>query len=495
MARIASRSWMWLLALASASCFGSAASRGGGQIGEQAARKAAAAAASPYDIAVPDGYTVELVADRLTMPTGVAFGPAGEIYVVESGYSVGEVTAEPRLLAITPGDVPRTLATGDHGPWTGVAADDRALYVAQGGQEVGGRIVRYDLQGGPRGGLGEPQVLVENLPSLGDHQTNGPIVQGNWVYFGQGTATNSGVVGTDSADFGWLGKHPSFHDTPCQDIALTGITFESPNPLTTDEDKATTSAYSPFGQTVEAGTTIHGKVPCNGAIMRVPIRGGDVELVAWGFRNPYGLAFDPDGKLFATDNGYDVRGSRPVFGAADNLWRVEHGRWYGWPDFAEGRPLTADAYAEADGAPKGFVLARQPGQPPQPTAQLPVHSSADGFDFSRSEGFGHVGEAFIALFGDMAPAVGKVIAPVGFSVVRVNVRTGHVEDFARNRGDASGPASKRNLRGLERPIAARFDPSGDSLYVVDFGVLRMTDQGPEPLAGSGALWRITRSAR
>ena len=41
-------------------------------------------------------------------------------------------------------------------------------------------------------------------------------------------------------------------------------------------------------------------------------------------------------------------------------------------------------------------------------AKLGVHSSSDGLDFSRSESFGHVGEAFVAQFGDMAPGAGKV---------------------------------------------------------------------------------------
>jgi glucose/arabinose dehydrogenase len=182
-----------------------------------------------------------------------------------------------------------------------------------------------------------------------------------------------------------------------------------------------------------------------------------------------------------------------VFGAADVLWKLEDGAWYGWPDYSEGRPLTDDAFAEAEGDPNGFVLAEHPGRPPRPLAQLPVHASANGLDVSRNPRFGHVGDVFIAEFGDMAPTVGKVLSPVGFSVVRVDPRTGHIEDFARNAGGGSGPASRLRTNGLERPIAARFDPSGDALYVVDFGVLRMTDQGPEAKPGTGAVWRITHT--
>jgi glucose/arabinose dehydrogenase len=67
---------------------------------------------------------------------------------------------------------------------------------------------------------------------------------------------------------------------------------------------------------------IPGRVPCNGAILRVKPDGGHPELVAWGFRNPFGIAFSPAGGLYVTDNGYDDRGSRPVWGAGDLLWAV-----------------------------------------------------------------------------------------------------------------------------------------------------------------------------
>lgn len=476
------------LALACAGCFKHTSSKGGGQISEAAADRAAAAPESPYDVAVPPGYRVELVADQLSVPTGVAFGDGGRIFVVESGYSTPAVSTKPRLIELVDGQ-PRELATGAHAPWLGVAYDEGALFVAQGGAADGGRIVRFDLTGDRV----KETVLVDGLPSLGDHQTNGPVVHDGWVYFGQGTATNAGVVGEDAFTFGWLERSPTFHDTPCRSITLVGTTFESGDPRTPADDQVVTGAFQPFGQPGTPGQIVPGQLPCNGAVMRVPARGGKLELVAWGFRNPFGLAFNETGKLYVTDNGYDVRGSRPVFGAADMLWRVDDGAWYGWPDFAEGRPLTREFYREAGGQPRGFLIADQPGDPPHPAAYLPVHASADGFDFSRSDRFGHVGWAFIALFGDMAGQVGKVTAPVGFSVVRADPRSGRIEDFARNRADASGPSSKLKRRGLERPIAARFDRSGEALYVVDFGVLRIGKDGPEPSPASGALWRITRS--
>jgi glucose/arabinose dehydrogenase len=340
--------------------------------------------------------------------------------------------------------------------------------------------------------------IVEGLPGLGDHHTNGPVIKDGYIYFGQGTATNAAVVGEDNASFGWLRRHPEFHDVPCRDVKLTGANFESANPLTADPgDKVTTGAYVKFGEPTRKDQVIAGQLPCSGAIMRVALAGGPIELVAWGFRNPFGLAFAPDGSLYATDNGYDDRGSRAVFGAADVLWRVQNGAWYGWPDFSESRPIYEDRiwgdhYRVPGKDTPARLLAEPPGRPPEPSALFPVHASADGIDFSRSPEFGFVGQAFVALFGDQSPTVGKTVAPVGFKVVRVDVSTGVITDFAANRGKQGGPASKLRRGGFERPLAVRFDPRGRSLYVVDFGVLTVADEQTKPWPRTGAVWRITK---
>lgn len=438
------------------------------------------------DVALPEGYRIVALAEGLTYPSGVTFDDQGRVYVVEAGYSYGESWTTPRLLRLEEDGGTTEIATGENPPWNGVAFAEGAFFVAEGGQKSGGRIIRIDMDG-------KITPLVEGLPSLGDHHTNGPVVGADdKLYFGQGTATNSGIVGTDNAEYGWLKRHPEFHDIPGADITLTGENFTTDNPLTEESgDQAETGAFLPFGTPGKAGQVIPGKVPCGGAIMSVPLAGGEVELVAWGLRNPFGLAFSPDDQLYAMNNSYDVRGSRPVFGTGDLLWKIEKGQWYGWPDF-HGRHALADGdQFQAPGAAKPkFLLASHPGEPPKPAAVLGVHASAVGMDFSRSESFGHVGEAFIAQFGDMAPGAGKVLAPVGFSVVRVNIETGVVEEFAVNKGEVLGPASKVGGGGLERPLDAKFSPDGSALYVVDFGVMTIGEK-PEPREKTGVIWRIT----
>ncbi len=464
-------------------CYVLRPSTGGGQVATNQGRRI-----QPGDVALPPGYRIEAVATGLTYPTGVAFDDQGRPHVVEAGYAYGETFTTPRLVRIEADGKATPVATGPHPPWNGVTFHGGAFFVAAGGEEGGGSILRITPDG-------QLTPLVEKLPSLGDHHTNGPVVgPDGWVYFGQGTATNAGVVGPDNFEFGWLKRHPKFHDTPCRDISVRAVNLESENPLDPAKGKVRTGPYQPFGTPVTEGQVIPGALPCNGAVLRVPASGGALELYAWGFRNPFGLAFSPDGRLFITENGYDERGSRPIFGAADPFWAVKPGAWHGWPDYAEGRSVEDRRYRPPGGPGPQPLLAKEPNPPPRPVAYFAVHSSSNGFDFSRSDAFGFKGQAFVAQFGDLAPEVGKVLAPVGFKVVRVDVESGSIHDFAINTAALKGPASRVEGGGLERPIAARFDPSGNALYVVDFGVMTLQESGPQGEPKTGVLWRITRAS-
>lgn len=138
------------------------------------------------------------------------------------------------------------------------------------------------------------------------------------------------------------------------------------------------------------------------------------------------------------------------------------------------------------------LLQSYPNTPPKPSAVFGVHASATGIDFSKSTVFGFEGNAFVTEFGDMAPEVGKVLSPVGYKVVRVDVNSGVIRDFAVNKGKKNGPASWFNNGGLERPVSLKFSPSGNALYVVDFGIMKVTKAGAEPQMNTGVIWRITK---
>ena len=84
--------------------------------------------------------------------------------------------------------------------------------------------------------------FVTNLPT-GDHPTEQLAFRGDgWVYWSQGSTTNSGVVGLDNGG----GQNQS--DIPCQDITLSQNVFiSSLSPL------IETSGYSPFGVVNKGG--------------------------------------------------------------------------------------------------------------------------------------------------------------------------------------------------------------------------------------------------
>src|SRR4051812_43819172 len=230
-------------------CYEVSPSRGGGQA---KAGVGAGRAVNPGDILVPRGYRVEAVATGLTFPTGIAFDDQDRPYVVEAGFSYGEVWTTPRLLRIEPDGRATQIATGPGAPWNGIAYHDGRFYVAAGGEKDGGQILRISADGST------VEPIVTRLPSFGDHHTNGPAIGPDGsIYFGQGTATNSGVVGTDNFKFGWPTRHPEFHDIPARDVKLTGQNFTTENPVAKDPNvRATTGAFLPFGTPSEAGQVI-----------------------------------------------------------------------------------------------------------------------------------------------------------------------------------------------------------------------------------------------
>lgn len=463
------------------SCYGIRASKGGGQHIEQSLR-----VIDPNDIALPDNYKIDIVATGLTFPSGIAFDDKGAVYVIEAGYAYGEVWLAPRLLKIENGKTTEIAKGSNNGPWNGITFYEGNFYVAEGGTLEGGKILKISPEG-------KITPLVSGLPGIGDHHTNGPAIKNGFIYFSQGTATNSGVVGKDSYEFGWLSRNPAFHDIPCADITATGKNYETDNFLTEEEnDKSITGPYSSFGTSVTSGQIMKGEIPCTGAILKMPVNGGNISVVAWGLRNPFGLAFDNNGNLFTTENSYDDRGSRPVWGTGDVLWKIKDGSWYGWPEYSAGKSLTMDDEFSPPGDKRVVQIINNVSAIPDPVAILGVHSSSNGFDFSFDADFGHVDEAFIAQFGDMAPGVGKVLNPVGFKVVMVNVNTGVINDFAVNKGKKNGPATMLGSGGIERPVDVKFNNDGSALYIADFGIVKTGEQGPQPMENTGVVWKISK---
>lgn len=438
---------------------------------------------NPADITVPKGYRVEVLASGLNAPSALEITPDGQIYIGESGYGGAyaatagyEGTTEGRVLRLERDGTLTVVAGGFQPPLSGFFhAPDGNLFVSHRGMIT---VVT---------GTGQEEILT-GLPSWGDHKNNnlamGPDGK---VYFLQGTVTNSGVVGLDNWVL-WGRFFPGLRDVPCKDVKLKGINQTTADPRSfIPFMRVRTGAFSPFGHSSEPGQVVKGELPCNGALMRMNPDGSGLELVAWGMRNPFDLRWGPDGQLYVTDNGFDTRGSRPIDGD-DLFYRVLPGAWYGWPDYWNGQPVTE--LKSAGREKPELLLAEKPAPRAEKAfAAFEHHAAAAGFDFAPAR-FGFAGEAFVAQWGNAFPATYQEPDLHGFDVVRLNLKTGQSEVFARNK--RPGPASLYDgSGGFERPVMVRFGPDG-AMYVLDWGFLDVTRKGPYHVPHGGVLWRISR---
>jgi beta-lactamase class A/glucose/arabinose dehydrogenase len=398
------------------------------------------------------------------------------MYIVEAGYAYGPKEVGPGRVIRIDGDA-KTVVQGDlSSPATDVKFNGGDMYVAHRGHLS---VVRDGIR----------QDVISGLPS-GDHFT-GEIAfdQEGWIYLGNGTVTNSGVVGDDSFQYGWASENPGWHDVPARDVTLAGANYTSSdlrtlNPL----DAATTGAFVPFGSPTSPGQVVPASVKASGVVLRVRPDGSGLEIFAWGLRNPFALRFSPDGTLYAIDQGYDDRGSRPVANAPDPVYAVEEGGWYGWPDYVAGIPITDPSFASAR-SKRGQLSFLMEDHPPvvQPLAKLEPHTAAAKFDFAPRD-FDALGRMFIAAFGAAEPVTGSVPRPTGSRVLALDPRTGSLEAFAYNRDLA--PAGK-SFSGFNHPIDVKFGPDG-CMYVVDFGVFEAKGQTFNAVPGTGAIWKISQ---
>jgi len=409
---------------------------------------------------------LKLVSKGLDFPTSVATDVAGCLYVAEAGLPFGGASPGGRVWKVSRSGDRALLGEAFRPPVNGLTFHDGALYVSEGGHP--GRITQLFLDG-------RRQVVLDHLPGPGNYHTNmtafGPDGK---LYFSQGAMTNSGVVGLDAYELGWLGKLPHACDAPGFDLVLTGLNFETEDPLSDTQGARTqTGAFVPFGTRTRPGQTVVAQLPCTASVMRCNSDGSQLELVAWGLRNAYGLRFTADGKLLAIDQGADDRGSRPIGNAPDALFEVRSGAWCGWPDYVAGEPVTSEAYRPDRGGAPAFLIANHSQLPPpaRPLFKFQPHAAATKFDFVGQD-------LYAALFGDEKPLTAPDGPRCGRSVVRIDAKSWTMRD------SVDGP--------FHRPIDVSFSTLEGALYVLDFGRFEVHPGGGlKAEAGTGSLWRLT----
>jgi hypothetical protein len=116
-------------------------------------------------------------------------------------------------------------------------------------------------------------------------------------------------------------------------------------------------------------------------------------------------------------------------------------------------------------------------------AELEQDSSANMFDFSRTEAFGNKGDIFIAKTGSFPPGAGAT-ALTGYKVARIDRKTGLVTDFVTHPMNTDAVIFVAN--GFNKPIDVRF--RGPEMLIVFFGAFL---PGFANVANSGRIWKVT----
>ncbi|ACL62919.1 glucose/sorbosone dehydrogenase-like protein [Methylobacterium nodulans] len=486
--------------------------------------------ASPENVVLPDGYSLQAFATGLTFPTAITFSN-DQVWVSESGPTPDTV---PQVVQIGPDGHPIPVLSSDQlpagvlaGPITDITFHDGEIWVAH--RQVGangwlvGAISKFD----PANPVDTFTTVLTNLPSTGDHYTEEITFDASGrLYFSQGSATNSSVVGPDNELVsGWLSQFPDFHDFAAHDVVLNGTEFHAPVSIPgLNPENQVTAPFMPFGSgPIAPGTVIpaatpdapqEGMIAGNAAVYSFDPTADDpastLQLEGWGFRNPFGIGFDPFNPdlLFATNNGADIRSapldglqvveSRPIANDFDDLFVMNAGgtaEFFGWPDFFHDPntgavlPVTDPLFAQGDLPipPPGFVLDEnfRSGLQTEPAvAQFEYHSSANKFDFSTDDQFGSVGDLFVAETGSFVPVTGAQDL-VGYKVVQVDRDTGTVSDFITHTSNTVDDIFDPN--GFNKPIDIKFQDS--TMFIVDFGVFEPGLNLAQP--ETGKVWILS----
>jgi hypothetical protein len=534
----------------------------------------------PPSITLPPGFRASVFASGLNMPTGIAFlGNASsfQVFVLESGHGIPSVCNDETLWPGGEFDInnpftPDILVFNQNG--TKIRGPLGKPTSTGGGFQPSGPAVDIAFVNGSSGGMlfatdsnqsthqhngnnnssrivtvnpmtGQVTPFITNLPT-GDHPSEQLAFKGGWIYWSQGSTTNSGVVGLDNGS----GQNQS--DIPCQDITLSQNVFSSGG-------GQFTSGYSPFNTQNPGGTikaffnSFTGQIRqgvCDGAVLRAPLNNPTaIEPFSWGYRNGYAIRFPPDdhplaGGILVGMDGADERGARPSNNAPDELHLGRQNPdgspdYHGWPDRSGGLPTSQAVYNPVGGSsddvcpapfdqatclanllaagaiPIADVLAGPPQQITGPLANEGADSSFTGIDFVP-DAFVidpvRPGAALYSLEGDFgfsapnatspAPEIGHEVKLINFNQVPGSPLAVRIQNFARNMtGDQAFLVD--NTNGFNRPTNIRFGPDGCA-YVVDYGAVR--DNGSDthfvgppangPLVqipGTGVIWKICPS--
>ncbi|AGX44067.1 hypothetical protein [Clostridium saccharobutylicum] len=172
--------------------------------------------------------------------------------------------------------------------------------------------------------------ILKDIPCEGKYLDRNLIVKDSKLLLSIGSATNSGIASPDNNYP--LDKIP--YDKSSIDVTLNGYNY--------GEKK--TGAFMAYGNSSEDGQKIKAQEIANSCVLEINLDNNKVSLYASGIRNIKGWDLDSEGTLVGIVGGMENIGERPINRDFDYLYKIDKGKWYGWPDFSGGDPISSPRF-------------------------------------------------------------------------------------------------------------------------------------------------------
>ncbi len=468
----------------------------------------------------PPSFDLKESAHNLNCPTGFCVDQDGTWFYVEGGISNQPIhifgrRADGSTLEIYPGPTHVPFINRNFkifGPIGGIVASNGKVFISHHDENDMSVITAFGYDG-------SHATVVSDFPGQGDYGITDLTISPNGrLYFGVGPATNSGIVGIDNWQDGWLKKHPDACDVSLYDLKLYGLKFTSSNPFAGifggGGNTGVTGPYQPFNINDRTRIKKAADAKANSCVYSVSLTGGDSRPESSGIRLPRGLGYR-NYACYATNDGMEMRGTRPIKDDPDAFIKTASAdAWFGFPDYSTDLFPISDArfqppasllthgYPSIDqlidkdngSANQRLVL---PERSTYINGVFPSMSGAAKFDFIPDNTTVQAykkfaGEAIVALCGDRAPfANGGMPADttIGCKIVSVDTEKKKVADFIFNTKGL--PASKlgRDVIALEHPCDVKLGPDG-ILYILDMGRYEMKDGKINVAAHTGRIFKL-----
>ena len=187
------------------------------------------------------------------------------------------------------------------------------LYIA-----TDNRIIEYDLKNN------QYKNIVTDVPNLGINKKINLLIKEKDLFFSVGSNTNDGIAA----------KKDDKEEVPTLTWILNGHNF----------GKEKTGAFSPYSISTESGEKVEGNIIGNASIMKYNIGTGELKLYAHGLRNVTGWDLNKEGEIIASIGGIENKEPRNINNDKDYIYKVLEDRWYGWPDYSGGDPITSPRF-------------------------------------------------------------------------------------------------------------------------------------------------------